>query len=59
MGCCESKPNEPKISCKDLIIKSSCISNCCMKNSKVNDDKHKTHHHHHKPKLPKLEINTL
>jgi hypothetical protein len=46
--------------CKDFNIKSSCMSNCCSKNSDIeskNDENtHHKHHKHHKHKHKKTDV---
>jgi hypothetical protein len=52
MGCCcSSDKDKPTFSLKDCMkdinIKSSCMSSCCVKGDSKIDNKH---HHHHKKK---------
>lgn len=58
MGCCcSSDKDKPTFSLKDCMkdinIKSSCMSSCCVKGNSNVENKH--HHHHHKKKHHKEE----
>jgi len=68
MGCCcSTEKDKPTFSLKDCMkdinIKSSCMSSCCVKgdsmrgNQSLTDGKidNKHHHHHHKKKHHKEE----
>ena len=54
MGACCSKDDKPTFSFKDCLkdinIKSSCMSSCCVKGDSKNEIKKEHHHkkHHHK-----------